>query len=557
MKPKNIWKWRHRWGTGIEAKPSNERIEQELTMTVTVTELRIGAINAILAVALLCCGCAGGLSGLPVVYPDPPAIDLGPEPENNYAARKIYVDGTLTVPVCSSYSVSERRCNDGEVTAYRHLERALRDIRPGDRLFIRSGRYAEQIRPARSGRPGKPILISSHDGDKVVVADLDQPAIYLKRRHYIVIQGLHFENVLGWGRLEDAAYNRIANNHFRKALARGTTGGLKLVRSHYNQIRSNAFEHGNDSLVVQASDRNVIEDNRFRWARHSLMSVRCGNFNVIRGNRFHNERQKAMEIYDCEGISDAPYRLDATKRNLIEKNVFEYTRGPSAPHKYNAIQMAGQAGLVRQNIFVDNRGGGIGVQVYADEALFNYGHRIYNNTFVANQCYAISSSSAFGRRYEDIELLNNIFHKNEGCHGEGEQLLIGDPWALRMTNNAVLAPKEEPGFQSEAKGDLRLKENSPLIDRGIYLTRTIGKGVGTKIQVKDVTYFYDGFGINGESGDRIRIEGDANPLRILHIDYDQRVLTVDRNISWDAGQGVGLIFIGSAPDLGAVELGSD
>jgi hypothetical protein len=41
-------------------------------------------------------------------------------------------------------------------------------------------------------------------------------------------------------------------------------------------------------------------------------------------------------------------------------------------------------GIVRRNIFHDNQGGGVHIQVYKDEALYNYGHRIYNNTLTGN-----------------------------------------------------------------------------------------------------------------------------------------------------------------------------
>ena len=57
--------------------------------------------------------------------------------------------------------------------------------------------------------------------------------------------------------------------------------------------------------------RQLLEDNVFYRGRHSLLSVRCGDFNVFRGNRFDNPDQKSAEIYDCEGVSDAPYELDA------------------------------------------------------------------------------------------------------------------------------------------------------------------------------------------------------------------------------------------------------
>jgi len=113
----------------------------------------------------------------------------------------------------------------------------------------------------------------------------------------------------------------------------------------------------------------------------------------------------------------------------------------------------------------------------------------------------------------------------------------------------------DPLYVDEANHDFRIQETSPMIDAGAYLTGTVASGSGTSMPVEDVTYFYDGFGIAGETGDSIQLDGQTQAARIMGIDYGSSSLKLDRVLSWSEGQGVSLAYNGSAPDLGAHEYG--
>jgi hypothetical protein len=484
-----------------------------------------------------------------VALPPPPRLD--PPSQGVMAAPStVFVDLQLGVDRCQDYDPATRRCGSGAFPAFRNLNQAAGTVSAGDRVWVREGIIREQFAPRVSGAEGRPVIFRPYRDERVIFRDIEAPAWLLQGNYHLLLEGFQVEQVWGWARLENAHYNELRGNRFRDAMARGTTGGLKLVNSHYNRIHDNRFVAGNDSLVLQASDRNLVADNHFRWARHSLLSLRCGNYNVIRGNRFHNERQKAMEVYDCEGSSDAPYRLDATKRNLIEGNQFNLVRGSSRPHKYNAIQYAGQLGIVRRNLFRDSRGGGVNLQVYADEALHNYGHRIYHNTFYDNRCFALIDMARGGVRVGDHVILNNLFYKNRDCEGGERQVEL--VWqGLDETGNRLAT--SDPGFVDEAAGDLRLRARSSLVDTGLFLTKTLSGGEGRQLPVADVAFFFDGGGVPGVSGDEIRLEGGEDSARVVEVDFNNRLLRLDRALRWRKGQGVSLLYEGGAPDMGAYE----
>lgn len=464
----------------------------------------------------------------------------------------MHTDNTLSSSCAPGYNTSTRTCGTGSASAYRSLAEALAAAQAGDTVLVRGGTYSERLVPPRSGNPGAYITIKSYSGETATLTGATEPAIFLAGRSYLIIEGIRVDNVVGWGRLEDSSNNIIRGNRFSRATASGTTGGLKLVRSTYNKISGNSFDDGGDNIVIQESDRNLVQDNTFTKGRHSLFSLRCGNYNVIRGNSFNNPDQKAGEIYDCEGTSDAPIKLDATKYNLIESNRFSYTRAASADYRYNGIQYSGQNGIVRRNVFYENQGGGLNFQVYSNEALHNNSHRIYNNTFFNNRCYAVAASgNSSPSQYFNNRVKNNIFYRNVGCNGESAQTNVGNTTAVILENNGVLSTS--PSFVNESTNDLRLNLGSSMIDAGTFVALTAGAGSGTQMTVDDAGYFFDGNGIPGEVGDLIQLTGQSQTARITAINYATKTLTLNQSLTWTDRQGVHLAYTGSRPDMGAYE----
>lgn len=464
----------------------------------------------------------------------------------------IYVDASLRPASCTTYSVATRACGGGRAVAFKTIGAGAGAAVPGTTVILRAGTYTEPLVPPTSGTADGRITFRGADNETVVLTGIDAPAIQIIGRQYVTVRGLTVSDVTGWGRLQDSTNIVIERMAFKQATASGTTGGLKLVRASLNRITECLFEDGTDDLLLQdASNGNVVSRNAFNTAHHSLLSIRCASANVIRENIFDNPRQKAVEIYDCEGVSDAPVRMNDTKRNLVERNAFVRTRESDRPYVYNAIQHGGQYTIVRRNVFRGALGGGVNYQQYPRESLFVNSNRLYHNTFYANRCFAIVGNHGDPKQYYDNRAVNNLLYSNHDCAGAGAQTSIDDPSAVVLGTNAV--ESRDPGFVDERAGKLQLAPGSRMIDRGAALTTTTRAGEGSSLPVGDILYFYDGFTLPGERGDEIQLLGTTDRARVVALDPVARTLTLNRSLTWRAGQGVSLAFNGAAPDFGAFE----
>jgi parallel beta-helix repeat protein len=470
-------------------------------------------------------------------------------------AVTLYADNTLGASCAATYSASSRSCGSGSAAGYRTLAEALNVAQAGDVVRVRGGSWSERLVPPRSGTAALPITIAAQAGETPTLSGIGDVAIYLANVNYVVIDGLAVENSVGWARIDHSSYNVLRNLNLTGATAGGTTGGVKLANgATYNRLLDSVLNDGNDNLTIQESDHNLIAGNTVSEGRHSIFSLRCGNYNVLRSNTFTNTQQKIGEIYDSEGTSDAPVKLDATKHNLVDSNRFTYTHAASRDYDYNGIQYAGQNGIVRRNAFYDNQGGGVNFQVYSQESLYNYGNRVYNNTFFNNRCYGLAASgSSTSSQYRDNRARDNLLYMNVGCAGQAAQTGIGNSGAVILDNNAIVTTA--PPFMNESTRDLRLQATSSLIDTGAFATTTTAAGSGTSMTVADAGWFYDGFQIPGEAGDLVQLDGQTQTARILAINYATSTLTLDTSLSWSSGQGLHLAYSGSKPDPGAYESG--
>ncbi len=504
----------------------------------------------------------------------------------------IFVDPQIGGNYCNDYDAATRSCGSGDKEAYDSLAGAAAIASAGDIVEIRAGTYGEQLAPQNSGTASDPITFRSYNSENVVITGASlTPAIIISNRSHLIIEGLEIANVRRWMYALNAHHNTIRNNTFSGAIDSGGSSktGLFFQEATYNRVLDNVIDDSTqDNIALINSDKNLVAGNTVTNANHTLWVIKCGNNNIIRDNYFHNSRQKIGEVYDCDdvGFDHEFFIYDATKHNVVEGNVFAKTSTYYSPSGGNGIQYAGQNGIIRFNVFYDNNVG-IGMQYYSPEALYNTHNRIYHNTFHKNHCGGISTSNPSSPNYTDNLFVNNILSENVECSGtepfqlmyrSGLEGLFFDHNNLTsgtipddvigawqgsgntlawfeanypgfFSNNLEL----DPLFDDATNHVYSLQASSHMIDAGMFLTTTTSSGSGRVIPIADAGFFHDGFGIEGESGDSVQLEGTSSSLTIVGVDYTNNTITVSADTSWTNGQGISLSYNGNAPDIGASE----
>ncbi|MCU7844453.1 MAG: putative Ig domain-containing protein [Candidatus Thiodiazotropha sp. (ex Monitilora ramsayi)] len=504
----------------------------------------------------------------------------------------IFVDQQIGTNYCTDYSVALRSCGSGDKAAYQSISGAASAATAGDIIEIRGGNYSEQLAPQNSGSAGSPITFRGYNGENAVITGSSlSPAIDISDRSHLVLEGLEISNVNRWMHALNSHHNIIRNNIFSGANDSGGSSktGIFFQEATYNRILDNVIDDSTqDNISLIKSDFNLISGNTITNAAHAIWVIKCGNKNVVRDNYFHNATQKIGEVYDCDdvGFNHEFFIHDATKYNVIERNVFAKTTTYYSTSGGNGIQYAGQNGIIRFNTFFDNNVG-IGMQRYSSEAMYNKHNRVYHNTFHQNHCGGISTTNPNSPDYTDNQFINNILSDNVECGGTkpfqlvyrnalegfvfdsnnltsgtipddviGEWQGSGNTLSSFETNYPTFFSNNmelDPLFTDAPNRDYSLSITSPMVDAGRFLTTTVSSGSGRVIQVSDAGFFHDSFGIEGLQGDNVQLEGSPVVLSIVAIDYANNTITVDQDTSWQAGQGISLEYNGSAPDIGAFE----
>ncbi|MBN2496698.1 MAG: right-handed parallel beta-helix repeat-containing protein [Deltaproteobacteria bacterium] len=535
----------------------------------------------------------------------PDAGDTGP------VANALWVDGQIGLAACDDYDPDSRACGAGDQVAWQTLAGAASQAGPGDTVIIRAGEYRETLAPQRSGEPGRPVTWRSRVGETVTITGASlEPAIDISSRQHLLIEGLVVTDVRRWMYALDAHHNVIRDNVFRRALDSGGSSktGLFFQEATFNSLTGNTIEDSTqDNLSLIKSDRNLIQANTFRKAAHTLWTIKCGNYNVIRANHFHNEDQKIGEIYDCDGVGfDHEFTIEnATKHNLVEDNDFAYTPSSGDSSPYSGIQYAGQDGLIRRNRFYSTVGPGLQMTLYGGEAEHNTGNRVVHNVFYRTDFAGIELSGSQSYAFGDNLFLNNILARSvfvandtrwdwyvDDLAGQPVQLKTGrmdgfafshncffnqqagELWLIAWGNRDASSnppPHDvswfednhaelftdnlevDPAFSDPAGQDFSLDAGSDLIDAGCFLTLTAADGQGDSLSVLDPGFFYDGYGIPGEVGDRIQLEGQTETAVVTAVDFETGSLRLDRSLTWVQGLGVAYAYNGSRPDVGAHE----
>lgn len=128
------------------------------------------------------------------------------------------------------------------------------------------------------------------------------------------------------------------------------------------------------------------------------------------------------------------------------------------------------------------------------------------------------------------------------------------PNASDITGGSNGDLETNPLFVDYANSNVALQVSSPCVDAGGALTTvSTASGTGTSFAVTNAYWFYDGFGLT--AGMKIYVGSDNN-LTVTAVDYATKTITVSASFTWANGENVGYAYLGSAPDMGALEYGA-
>jgi hypothetical protein len=461
------------------------------------------------------------------------------------------------------------------------LPTANAHVQPGDAVYLLGGTYRTAIAPARSGTPGDGrITYANYSEDQVVIRDAEH-AIHLDKRSYVSVRGIQAYRCQQFLVILEGHHNDIGQCRFEQNRNESVWGGSWVQKSStYNRIHDCVFTRfgwvadgddkgilldvGLDISTTDASDRNVIENNLFSYGGHHILHI-CGANNVVRGNYFHNEDWMDCDRPDGCGNRNAMTIGPMARQNLFEENRFAFAGTPPDDNGANGLVLRSPDNIVRRNMSYGN--GAAGISLASMTVSIPTGNRIYANTIHHNGYDSAIDSLwwggiSFGNwgngTMPGNVLVNNILHDNRhdrsiSGYGEAGEQIIRTNW-MDAGDPGFAAPSLPADTDDANLPDYRLRANSPCIDRGEFLTRiTSESGSGIGFAVEDAEFFYDGWGVPGEVGDLIQLEGTTRVARILRIDYERDLIATDRELSWTTGQGVSLAYAGDAPDLGAHE----
>jgi hypothetical protein len=369
-------------------------------------------------------------------------------------------------------------------------------------------------------------------------------------------------------------YNKLINNEFKDAPDECSDG-----------LDQDCGTSPSDIIFVEHGSYNLFQGNIFGNSAHDnlVFAGTSTHHNIIRRNVFRNTYRRGLDMYH------------GTNRNLVEENSF-YDHGFNMienPRKVSRNHEPWEAGaiqcikgsnnmIIRKNLFHNNGHvlGGVGQNMHfysnsADKQIvtviegggsYDFKHNFFKNNVFSNiksisrpndQKYVYSWIVYVQKGYaiEDNIITHNVFNGDNDRWRYGRYMLMTsleefEAKIKEAFNNMTYIP----AYMDSQNLNFNLMPTSKLIDSGTWLTIITSQSGRLKkyFTVKDAGYFTDGWGIPNETGDLIKT-ATGKKTRIVNINYESNLITVDPPVDIIQGEGLALNYFGAGPDIGAFE----
>jgi hypothetical protein len=347
---------------------------------------------------------------------------------------------------------------------------AANALPPGGELVLRPGDYRGPCTILKGGAPGAPIVIRAADLQQrphLVYTGRTANVLDIKADH-VTIRGLSFgptsrdaDGIRVFSKadvvVEDSVFTEVGG--IAVAATHYSIRGLVVRRNRIERSGSTGMYFGCHEGVQCVVSGLVVERNYIHTIRAVDpeigygLQVKLNSSGVIRDNVIIDTKGPGIMVYGSR---------DLISRSIIERN-FVMGAQTSA-----GIVVGGGPVIVRNNISIQNRGAGIGLEDYHGRGLLRavvIGH----NTLYRNAEGGVSLSPE--ARARDVAIVNNAVHTRQGAptvpRARPEIELAGNvdcTWALCFANPELLDFSAVDGSLLRGPGSMRGPEWVPSDD---------------------------------------------------------------------------------------------
>jgi hypothetical protein len=264
---------------------------------------------------------------------------------------------------------------------------------------------------------------------------------------------------------------------------------------------------------------------------------------VVEDNKFIDNRDTGIDIT----FEDATFTVE---RIIIRRN--QVIRGKKGMHPMGYIGPANNVRVAHNSIFLRYVSGN-----FSRGFTLNWGSDVILKNNIVQQSGANEYLlDHFNNTSYSPQLDYNLYNPRNGYYNYKGTTYFGatafDDYQSGSSQDAN-GRYGNPLFTNVVSNDLTPAAGSPAINNGGFLTQATNNGNNSTIlNVADARWFHAGFGIDGLSGDTIRVGSET--VTVIAVDYATNQITLNSPISWSLNDGVTYPFNGGSPDIGAVEV---
>jgi len=386
---------------------------------------------------------------------------------------------------------SDSKSGKTAATAWKTLNYAANQMKPGDFMYLMGGGYSESRfnigywevdSDWYPGTDKESITMTSYPGEEAIVS-----TEIGARSSYWTFTNITFRGLVGSNLYEPLSLGD--RNGFRVNSLHGVPEGINSIGNEFTGTMWHAMDAYGNNFIIQGNYIKFTPAPKTKNGSAYSLYMCSGTNRVIKDNEIYGGAKWLIHYYDEKRTSTEVYKEVS---GVIEGNWFDATnnggiglRGAIILEVVNngspSVTIKMKEMIIRNNIFFTRDAGLIDdwAMVFMRQNARNI--KIYNNTFynINNKAIWVNHSSA-----ENIDIKNNIFddinsYDIDAYYWNGSprnvtadnNLYDNTPNLKSITDSRPIVG--DPQFVNPAGYDFHLQSTSPAIDEGLTIDTVI------------------------------------------------------------------------------------